>query len=305
MASRLDSFDRARGLQPAFMPDRDTRFRLAGHVDGSDSEPPNEPGPHDPGIEGMIVDDFPPDPEALTDRSAPLPGFGDTLVRDIKAMPSDLWRDTKKVYTSVPNLLILGMSYGGVLAVQQTGPDDTIETSLRGKDMFSDDWNTAFGALGNPATHFALAGACYALGQQTQDAKTYDVSKKLFSALLINGMSTLVGKVATWDDSPNGEWGTFPSGHTSSTFCLASVIHQEYGPLAGAPLYGLGTLVAMSRLDDEEHYFSDVLMGAVLGLVVGHTVAGEEQIEVFGGHIVPYADPDTGSAGIAWVKHFE
>lgn len=238
-------------------------------------------------------------------RPGPLPGLWDTIKRDVKAMPSDLWRDTKKVYTSVPNLLILGLSYGGSLAVQATGPDDTIEDGLRGHDIFSDGANDAFAALGNPGTHFALAGAWYLVGQQTQDEKTYNVGKKLFSALIINGTSTMLGQMASWDDAPNGEWGTFPSGHTSSTFCFASVMHEEYGPLAGIPLYGLGALVAMERLDDDEHYLSDVLMGAVLGMVVGHTVAGEKELEIFGGKVVPYADPNTGSTGVAWVKSIE
>lgn len=238
------------------------------------------------------------------DRPGPLPGFWDTVKRDVVAMPGDLWRDTKKVYTSVPNLIILGAAYGGSLAIQQTGPDRTIEDGLRHKDIFSDGANETFSALGNPGTHFALAGAWYLIGQQTRDEKTYNVGKKLFSALIINGLTTMAGQAATWNDAPNGEWGSMPSGHASSTFCFASVMHREYGPLVGVPLYGLGALVAIERLDDDEHYFSDVVMGAVLGLVIGHTVASDEDLELFGGQILPYADPMTGSTGIAWVKHF-
>ncbi len=239
------------------------------------------------------------------DRPGPLPGLWDTLKRDVKAMPGDLWRDTKKVYGSVPNLLILGLTYGGSLAIQETGPDKTVEDGLRGHDVFKDDFNDVFGALGNPGTHFALAGAWYLVGQQTQNDKTYNVGKKLFSALIINGASTMLGQAASWDDGPNGEWGTFPSGHTSSTFCFASVMHQEYGPLVGIPLYGLGALVAIELLDYDEHNLTDVVIGAVLGLVIGHSDASEKELEIFGGKVLPYADPNTGSTGIAWVKPLE
>jgi membrane-associated phospholipid phosphatase len=128
------------------------------------------------------------------------------------------------------------------------------------------------------------------------------VGKELFSALIITDLTTMIGKVATWDDSPNGEWGSFPSGHTASTFALASVMHEEYGWLAGLPLYGLGTLVGIHRLDDDEHYLSDVVFGAVLGVVVGHSVARDEPLELFGGMVLPYADPYNGGAGVAWVK---
>jgi membrane-associated phospholipid phosphatase len=234
----------------------------------------------------------------------PLPSFWETLKRDVKAMPADLWKDTKAVYGSAPNLIILGATYGGMLAVQGTGPDRTVEEAFRDRTVFSKDARDIFGALGNPGTHFALAGVWYLLGQQQQDEKTYEVGRTLFSALIINGLSTLAGQAATWDRGPNGEWGAFPSGHTSSTFTFASVMHEAYGPLVGFPLYGLGVLVAMERLEDEEHYLSDVIMGGVMGLVIGHTVAGEHKLELFGGEVVPYASPHTGSSGIAWVTHF-
>lgn len=244
-------------------------------------------------------------PTAGRTRPGPLPGLWETIKRDVRSMPGDLWDDTKKVYTSAPNLLILGLAYGGNLAVQESGVDRTVEGRLEGNDVFSDGVNDAFGAMGNPGTHFALAGAWYLVGQQAQDEQTYEVGKTLFSALIINGLSTMAGEAATWDEAPNGEWGTFPSGHTSSTFCFASVMHEAYGPLVGVPLYGLGTLVAVERLDDDEHYLSDVIMGAVLGTVIGHTVAGEHEFELFGGEILPYADPNTGSTGVAWVTHFK
>lgn len=235
----------------------------------------------------------------------PLPDFSDTLARDVRAMPGDLWDDTKAVYGRAPNLLILGLTYGGSLALQETGPDDSIEDSYRHNQVLSGGSREAFNFLGHPGLHFALAGSWYLFGQTTQNDRTYEVAKTLFSALIINGLSTMTGQLASWDRAPNGEWGTFPSGHTSSTFTLASVMHDAYGPLVGVPLYGLGVLVAMSRLEDGEHYFSDVVMGGVMGLVIGHTVSGEHDLELFGGKILPFADPNTGSSGIAWVKELK
>ena len=82
---------------------------------------------------------------------------------------------------------------------------------------------------------------------------------------------------------------------------MASVLHQAYGHLVGVPLYGLATMVAIERLDSEEHYFSDVVMGAVLGTVVGHSVASGRDPEFFGWKIVPYANPE-GGAGVAFMK---
>lgn len=241
----------------------------------------------------------------------PLPNFFDTVARDVKEMPCDLWRDTKRVYANPVNLAILGAAYGGSLALQESGPDSTIEHHFnRNNDFraprheFKKSWRDAFAVAGNPGTHFALAGAWYLLGQTTCDDKTYEVGKTLFSALLINGATVVLGQTATWDKAPNGEWGTFPSGHTSSAFVVASVLHEAYGHVVGIPLYGLASLVAVERLDDREHYFSDVAMGAVLGTVIGHAVASGRDPEFFGWKVLPYAGPDSG-AGIAFMKSLE
>ncbi len=235
-------------------------------------------------------------------RRPPLDSFWETLKRDVKDMPSDVWRDTKRVYANPVNLVILGSAYGGSLVLQQTGVDGSIEDHFRGShDHFGDDWNKAFDAMGNPGTHFGLAGLWYIVGQQTGDEKTYEVGKTLFSALMINGLTTMAGKAATWDRGPNGGWGTLPSGHTSSSFCMASVLHEAYGHAVGIPLYGLAALVAAERIDDDEHYFSDVVMGAVLGTLVGHSVASGRDPEFFGWKVLPYANPN-GATGIAFMK---
>lgn len=242
------------------------------------------------------------DREARYLRRAPLDSLWGTIKRDVKALPGDLWRDTKHVYGNPVNLVILGAAYGGSLAIQEAGPDDTVEDHYKpGHHTFSRGWRNAADAYGNPGTHFAIAGAWYLLGQQLQDEKTYDVSRTLASALIINGLTTMVGQAASYDRAPNGEWGTFPSGHTSSSFCIASVMHRAYGHAVGVPLYGLATLVAWERVDDRNHYFSDVVMGAVLGTVIGHSVASGRDPEFYGWKILPYADP-AGTSGVAFMK---
>ncbi|MBN2563209.1 MAG: phosphatase PAP2 family protein [Phycisphaerae bacterium] len=232
----------------------------------------------------------------------PLDSFWETVKRDVKDMPGDLWRDTQRVYANPVNLVILGTAYGGCLALQETGPDDTVEDRYRhGHHTFKEDWRDAFGAAGNPGTHFALAGLWYLIGQQRADEKTYEVGKTMFSALIISSLTTTIGQAASWDRAPNGEWGTFPSGHTSSSFCMASVLHEAYGHAVGIPLYGLATLVAMERIDSNEHYFSDVMMGAVVGTMIGHSVASGRDPEFFGWKVLPYASPN-GGTGVALMK---
>ncbi len=261
----------------------------------------DESGAEEPDIE--FADTTAADREARYLRRPPLDSFWETVKRDVKYMPSDLWRDTKRVYANPVNLVILGSAYGGALALQQTGVDDTVEDHYDDHHSFSHDWRDAFATAGNPGTHFALAGLWYLVGQQRGDEKTYEVGKTMFSALIINGLTVLASQAATWDRSPNGELGTFFSGHTSSSFVMASVLHEAYGHWVGIPMYGLASLVAVERLDSGEHYFSDVAMGAVVGTVIGHTVATGRDPEFFGWHVVPYVS-ESGASGVGLMKSY-
>ena len=61
---------------------------------------------------------------------------------------------------------------------------------------------------------------------------------------------------------------SFPSGHSAASFMAAAVVGARY-PRARVPLFVLATLVALSRVHLGAHYPSDVVAGAVFGLVLG------------------------------------
>jgi len=254
---------------------------------------------------------------AVQDETSPMPEPGEeptiergppgrlftSIKHDFEAMWGDVWSDTKLVYKDPTNLAIL-LTAGGVSGALRPEVDDDIEDKFDESHAFSVGFRDALGIAGNPGTHFALAGLWYLIGTETGDTKTYEVSRTLFSGLVINGVSTMILKVAANTDSPNGEQLAWPSGHTSSVFTFAAIMHQSYGHVVGIPLYGLAGLAAFERLDDGEHHFSDVIFGGVMGLVVGHTVATGHRPQIFGGDIVPFADPVNGAGGIAWTKGF-
>ena len=242
--------------------------------------------------------------EPASEREAgPLPGFWETVKRDVKAAPRGLWDDTKATFGNKYNVLFL-LGAGGASAALRPEVDDDVEDYYDDHHSFKEDWRDAFGAIGNPGTHFALAGLWYLAGQQGQDVKTYEVGKQTFGALSITGLTTLLLKAATNTTAPNGENFGWPSGHVSSSMAFATVMNDAYGPVVGVPLFGLTALVGVERLDSGEHHLSDVVFGAALGWVVAETVMTEHQPELFGGRLVPYADPVGGSAGLAWVKSF-
>jgi membrane-associated phospholipid phosphatase len=64
---------------------------------------------------------------------------------------------------------------------------------------------------------------------------------------------------------------SFPSAHASTSFAAAG-LYRRLG-LPAAPLYGLASALALSRLYLGVHYPSDVLAGAALGSAVAGSVA--------------------------------
>lgn len=67
---------------------------------------------------------------------------------------------------------------------------------------------------------------------------------------------------------------SFPSGHASAAFAVASVIADQSEELFIDILtYGLATMVAMSRVHDSKHWATDVLVGSAIGYYVGKKVS--------------------------------
>jgi membrane-associated phospholipid phosphatase len=64
---------------------------------------------------------------------------------------------------------------------------------------------------------------------------------------------------------------SFPSGHTSQAFFMATVLahYFEVGPLLGSLTYGIAVIVGFTRIYVGAHYPRDVIGGAILGSVWG------------------------------------
>jgi hypothetical protein len=74
------------------------------------------------------------------------------------------------------------------------------------------------------------------------------------------------------DGTPTTSGYSFPSGHAAVTFATATVFQQHFGWRWAVPTYLVATYVASSRLHDNVHFASDVVMGAATGIIIGRSV---------------------------------
>jgi membrane-associated phospholipid phosphatase len=67
-------------------------------------------------------------------------------------------------------------------------------------------------------------------------------------------------------------WDSFPSGHSMATFAVATVLAVRF-PKVRWPVIFIALAVSLSRLFRASHFLTDIVAGAVLGVLVGAIVA--------------------------------
>lgn len=91
----------------------------------------------------------------------------------------------------------------------------------------------------------------------------------LLSNIIAQGVTQSLKRVVRYE-RPNGEDNhSFPSGHTTTAFTNATLLHEEYGPrsiLYSIGGYGTATAVGTMRVLGNHHWLADVLMGAGIGI---------------------------------------
>ena len=77
----------------------------------------------------------------------------------------------------------------------------------------------------------------------------------------------------------NEQYRSFPSGHTVAAFAAAAAVTNEavrWWPkwqwVIGPAMFGGATMVGISRMYDNKHWASDVMMGAAIGIFAGNKV---------------------------------
>lgn len=106
-------------------------------------------------------------------------------------------------------------------------------------------------------------------------SNAFNQTKFLLISVAATGLITQAIKKLTSITRPNGGNLSFPSGHTSEAFAIATVLYNEskdYDPLLAYSGYLFSAATGVLRITNNRHWVSDVLAGAGLGMLVTNLV---------------------------------
>jgi len=196
--------------------------------------------------------------------------------------------DTKEVFTSPARWrsqewLTLGGIGAGIGVVMVFDEDighairhartNTLTHILDNEQPFGNEY--AIGVVGS----FYLWGEIFKDPRAKSTALDSIAATAIGPGIIVNTTKYIVGRgrptdgKGAYDFEPFSGRDSFMSGHTTEAFTLASVITEHYNALwVKVVAYGLAGTVGYARLNNNRHWTSDVLVGAVVGTYVGKTV---------------------------------
>ena len=214
-----------------------------------------------------------------------LSGCASTPTLDLQPTFTEIVRDDARYLATAP--LSWEKKEWGVLGVGALAVGATILIDGDVRDSVEGASNDATQSIARAVEPFGaeyswgILGGFYLAGRTNEKARA--VAQDGFAASLIAaGTITPILKATVGRKRPSQTEGTFaladgaasfPSGHTTQAFAIASVIASHYeSRWVKGTAYGLAALVAWARVENNAHYASDVIAGAVIGTLIGRAV---------------------------------
>ncbi len=188
--------------------------------------------------------------------------------RTLRRLPANFGRGIVGVFhrdTLMP-LVIGGVATGGAWVL-----DEDMRDWINPEP--GDGWGQALETGGGPVWSSVFVASLFTAGRISKDTRFRAATYDALDAAVLNVVYFQSIKLVAQRTRPNGSNNqSFPSGHTSNAFALATVAERHYGWKIGVPAYLLAGAMGASRMKQDMHYFSDVVAGATLGYIVGRTV---------------------------------
>jgi PAP2 superfamily len=144
----------------------------------------------------------------------------------------------------------------------------------------SDQVSSFFSTFGNGAVLAGLSAAVYAVGAIGHDDGWRKTALLSLESLVTAGFIVwtakfIVGRARPYSEETSNSFHPFslesrfwslPSGHASAAFSVATVIAmQTKNVFVDVACYSLAALAGLSRIHDDKHWTSDVLIGSAIG----------------------------------------
>lgn len=219
--------------------------------------------------------------------------FSLTLGTSVQAQTTDTLYAPKPLLKGADALLIVGF----VAAAAAVSPADKyftqrLQDPARQSNRYFHTGATFFRLIGDPGS-LVVGGLTYAVGRARGSRRAEDIGLHSVESILLSGAITgatkvIAGRARPYKDTANslnfglmrgfrnGDYESFPSGHSTAAFAFASIISAEtshWWPnsrwVIGPIFYGGAALTGVSRIYNQAHWASDVVTGAAIGTLTG------------------------------------
>jgi len=173
---------------------------------------------------------------------------------------------------------------GGLIFADQSVKDVVQSHRNNAETYFSRNFLEHFGAEHS----IIVMSGLFTYGVLAKDKKYVSTALLALESFALASMVTRIPKTLVGRQRPDnwegngpfsfkgpGGGNSFPSGHTTASFAVASVIATQFRDSKWIPVtaYSVATLAGISRIYDNKHWLTDVVAGATIGTLVGNLVS--------------------------------
>ena len=175
--------------------------------------------------------------------------------------------------------------------------DDEVRNAVRKNQTNSlDDITKAGKYYGEVVPAVSLSAGIYAAGLIFNDRSVSLTGRLLAESLLYAGtinvlLKMIFSRSRPYNNNGNADFGNYnfdndyyslPSGHTTVAFTVSTILAERINNIyATIGLYGLAALTAYQRIYSDNHWFSDTILGAAIGVAISRAVVNLNEADPY------------------------
>jgi len=243
---------------------------------------------------------------------------------DFKSLPRRFLADEREIWTSP----FRAKNYDSRTVRKYIVPFILVSAALIATDRITGDllpnthdqavWSGRVSQFGSAAALAGAGGVTYLIGRlggndHLRETGLLGLEAMGHTQIVVFGLKQITNRERPLDHDGHGSFweggNSFPSGHASSSFALATVFAYEYSDHIAVPItaYSLAGLISASRLSARRHWVSDIVVGGSLGFLLGRFTYRRNHNPQLPGtkvrhseHLTPQVGISGGSFDLAW-----